>query len=272
MARSLGKGSGGGFRAAISLLTVVPVGAKSEHEAAPSSAFAQAPAFFPLVGVIFGLLGVGVLGLAEVLGVDMRANAVLLGALVVGAWAGLSGFLHWDGVADTADGVAVRGAPDRRLAAMSDPRVGAVGAAAVALLALAEVGAVAALAGSGALWALVLAPVLGRAAASIAVWTLPAAREDGLAASVSGRPFPSEVAWLVAAVVGVIAWAAAAATWWASSGSALSVMGAAVAGLVAAYALPRTLARPFGGTTGDVLGATVVMVETTVLAVAAVAV
>ena len=256
---------------AATLLTILPVGEDDSREGARLPSPDQATAFFPLVGVLFGLLGVGILGLAQVIGINLGAGAMLLGALVVGVWAVLSGFLHWDGLADTADGFAVRGSPARRLAAMADPRVGAVGVAAVVMLALVQVSALAALAEKGALWAALLAPVLGRAAAAVAVWTLPPARDEGLAASVSGRPFASEIAWAAVTVVAVCAWAIVAAASSGDSRSLWAALAATGAGVVAVIVVSRALSRPLGGTTGDVLGASVLLVEATVLAAAALA-
>jgi adenosylcobinamide-GDP ribazoletransferase len=221
------------------------------------------------VGVLFGLLGVGILGLAQVVGVDMGACATLLGAIVVGVWALLSGFLHWDGLADTADGLAARGSSERRLEAMADARVGGVGVAAVVMLALLQVGAVAALADKGAIWAVLLAPVLGRAAATVAAWSLPPARHEGLAASVSGRPFASEVLWAAVTVVATSLWALAAAASMGPSRGAWAALAAIAGGLAVVVVGARALARPIGGTTGDTLGASVLLVETTVLAFAA---
>ena len=51
-----------------------------------------------------------------------------------------------------------------------------------------------------------------------------------------------------------------------------TIVAALVAADVAAIGLPRVLARGVGGMTGDLFGATVVLVETCVLVVAALAV
>jgi cobalamin synthase len=88
---------------------------------------------------------------------------------------------------------------------------------------------------------------------------------------VSGRPFASEVAWATVTVVAASVWAIVAAASWGSSRGPWAALAASAAGLVTVVVVPRVLSRPVGGTTGDVLGASVLLVEATVLAVAALA-
>ena len=95
--------------------------------------FGAALGWFPLVGLLLG----GVLLLldrilAELLP-PMPASALLLAALAL-----LTGGLHLDGVADTADGMAVQGDRATRLGVMSEGNIGPAGVMALALVLLVQ--------------------------------------------------------------------------------------------------------------------------------------
>lgn len=112
-----------GARAAVALLTRLPVGG---FPYTPDD-LRWATAWLPLVGLGIGIPMVIAAILAAPLGAGTAAAlAVALGVLVTGA-------LHEDGLADTAD--ALGGTPDRAraLEILKDPRVGTFGAAAIAL-------------------------------------------------------------------------------------------------------------------------------------------
>ena len=126
-------GVGPSLRAAIALLTRLPV--------RPDDAAASGAAAFPLVGAIVGLAGAVPLALAS------AGEPVLAGILAVGAMTVLTGALHLDGLADTADALL---APDRATAerARKDPAVGPGGAVALILVLGMEAAALASLASS----------------------------------------------------------------------------------------------------------------------------
>jgi adenosylcobinamide-GDP ribazoletransferase len=165
MARS-GSGVAGTFRAALALLTRLPVGASDE--------MASGAAAFPIVGALVGVAGLVPL----VLGV---AEPVLASLLAIAAMTMLTGALHLDGLADTADALL---APDPTTAerARKDPAVGPGGAVALILVLGIEVAALASLvASSGALTAgaaLVVAAIVARTLPVIAV-VLARSRVEG---------------------------------------------------------------------------------------------
>jgi adenosylcobinamide-GDP ribazoletransferase len=139
------------IRAALALLTRLPV--------RPEADTATGAAAFPLVGVIVGIAGVVPLMLGA------TAEPVIASFVAVGAMALLTGALHLDGLADTADALL---APDPATAerARKDPAVGPGGAVALVLVigievwALASIVASAGIATAGA--ALVVAAVVAR--------------------------------------------------------------------------------------------------------------
>lgn len=232
------------LRAAIGWLTILPVG-RTAPDARPIR-------FFPLVGLGLGLFG-GLIAMAGARLTESTLAELLVGAVVVGTWAVLTRMLHWDGLADTADGLLGGSTPDRRLAIMWDSSVGAFGAVVIVFVLMVQVVAIAALVASGDFLEIVVVPLVGRVAASVALWTNVPARSDGLARTLSGRD--GLRGWIVAGVplLAVLARPEVAT---------LLVVGA---GLVLAYLVPRTLSSRVGGVTGDIVGASVLLVESAVL-------
>lgn len=253
------------MRGALALLSIVPVGSLAPEDA-PSPA---AAAWFPWVGVLLGgvvLVPLLVLHAASVLYGDahlLERASLPLAFLVVGGWAYLSRFLHWDGLADVADGLWGGHTPERRLEIMADSHIGAFGAAAVAIVAIGTYGSISLLlARIGMGMALFAAPVFGRLAATFACWLGSPARPGGLGARVVGRPHASGV------IIAVMAVAVAAVSMTIEHGLAGTAWSAA--SVVIAAGVPHALARPVGGVTGDIMGASVVITEAVVLAAAAV--
>lgn len=236
---------------AVRLLTVLPLG-KTEGQ--------HAARWFAAVGWLFGGMWVA---MAQVLvSVDaLDGLEALLGAsLMVCASAVLSGMMHWDGLADCADGLGARGDAERRLAVMRDSSVGAFGAGAMSLVAIVQTAALAMVLTKGLWWALWAAPVLARLGAALMSGLRPPARAEGLGARHAGRIGTVDAAVMALAVLPLV-WAGG----WSWSGKAVT----AVVSMLIAWAAPLPLVRRIGGFTGDVAGATIVVTETAVLAVAA---
>jgi adenosylcobinamide-GDP ribazoletransferase len=234
----------------------------------------------PVVGIALGLLAALVLTGVRVLSPDGRAPVavdLLASALTVTSMAVLTRGLHLDGLADTADGLGVKGtdddAPARRRAVMRAPDIGAFGVVALVLVVLLQVTALTlcSLAGYGAV-SIITAVVVGRLAATWCCTPLvSAARSDGLGA-VMARRVP-----VVAAVLLTVAVLAGAAGLGlldddGSPRSALVLVTASLAGLLAGGATLRRCTTRFGGVTGDVMGAVVEVSTTVVLVVAAIAI
>lgn len=183
--------------------------------------------------------------------IDLPAPAtayVVVLALALGTRA-----LHWDGLADTADGLTASYSPERSLEVMRTGPVGPAGVVAVVLVTgLQAAGLTAVVRHEHAWWALALLVCASRAPLALAcVRGVPAARADGLGASVIGTvPVVGAVASLVVAVVAV-----------GLAGHAIDgvlpllVSLALVVGTVVALLL--RCVRRLGGITGDVLGAVV---------------
>jgi adenosylcobinamide-GDP ribazoletransferase len=246
--------------AAISFLTILPVRSEWADGEVP-----RATGWYPWVGWILGglaVLGVN-WGISLVDHPPVATGAILLGALVIGGWAALTRFLHWDGLADTFDGVLGGDTPERRLEIMRDSRIGSFGAAAMLFVAFVQVAAVADMVSTGVIWPIAVAPVLGRMAVSVSAWDMPAARTEGLGLTAMGVSSAYERGVAAIALLGVLALAFAGV-------STRSLLIATAGGVFATLVVPRRLAKPVGGMTGDLFGATVLIVETVVLVTGAV--
>ena len=263
------------WRVAISLFTAVPAGVSG---ALDDEVAARAVLWLPAIGLLAGGAGAGVL-LAAARGNATGPGRLLGAALAVAALAVLTGGLHLDGLADTADGLGSRRAAAAALDIMRRPDIGPMGVGALVLLLLVQVSALAAVPRPPlAAAALVLAEVTGRVSVVIAT-AAPAARPGGFGALVAGRTTAAERALTVAALACAVAAAAVTADALAADGGtaggpgslALRGLAAMLAGLLAGWLLQRTAVRRLGGLTGDVFGAILQVSATAVLVIAALA-
>lgn len=232
------------MRAALAFLTPFP-GARRPTP--------RALRWFPVVGVVLGLaLGGLWWAAAKIWPLPVAAFIVVLADL------GLSGMLHLDGLADTADGLLPHLTRARRLEVMREPTVGAFGVGAVVVILVGRFAVFATLRPApllvGALWC------VSRTSMAAVVDRVPYARSDsGLASAFMGVPVP-----LFAVAAAVLATAALAAAWAVPAGPA------AVASCVVGFGAVIAWARwRIGGFTGDVLGAAGMVGETIGLLVAA---
>jgi adenosylcobinamide-GDP ribazoletransferase len=231
----------------------------------------------PVVGAVLGSLAAVVLGLVRLASSETRLSTTfdLLGAvLAITTLAWLTRGLHLDGLADTVDGLGVKGQDDgvreRRLTVMRQPDVGAFGVVALVLvIALQTVALTAcALEGFGTV-GLVVAAVVGRLAATWACTpAYTSARPDGLGATVAGSVGRNAAVAMTLAVLAGAVLLGGLDDDGSRAAQAVLVVGA-LAGLLGGTMLLRRCAARFGGITGDVLGATVEVTTAVVLVVVA---
>ena len=206
--------------------------------------------WFPLVGACIGAVVGGAWWVAA------RAwPRPVAAALVLVVNAACTGILHLDGLADAADGLLPHAGPERRLAIMRDPGVGAFGVCAVAIVVVLQATALAARPAD--VGAVVALWCTSRALVSAVPALVAYARDTGIASPL----LATASIWPALAIVpaGVLA----AAT--AGRGGAAAVLAATLAG-VATIVVAR---RRLGGFTGDILGAAIVLAETAGLVVLA---
>jgi adenosylcobinamide-GDP ribazoletransferase len=201
----------------------------------------------PVAGAAVGLAGGLILAVTAFLGLPPLLRAGLATAALVA----MTGALHEDGLADLADGFGGGSTRERKLEIMRESRIGAYGAAALALALILRVGALAASL-QGSFWraalSLILVAAVSRAAALMPLALLAPARADGAGAAAGGLDGNAlAAAWgsalVIALALGLIALGAA---------HALLAALASAAGGLGVVALAR---RALGGQTGDVAGA-----------------
>ncbi len=210
----------------------------------------------PVAGWAVALVGGGVFALADWLGLAAGPAA----ALALAATLAVTGCLHEDGLSDTADGLGGGRTRERALEIMRDSRIGAYGAAAVALSLLlrwSALVAVAQAAGDAApgavLAALAAAHGASRALLPAFMRLLPPARGDGLSAGAGGVEAATTVAALALGGLSLLA-----------LGPANALASALL--LAAAFLILRALClKKIGGQTGDTLGALQQVAEMLVL-------
>jgi adenosylcobinamide-GDP ribazoletransferase len=238
--------------AALSFLTRVPVGRWVPVEA---DDVARGAWLFPVVG--------GVVGAAAGLLADVAAGwlpSLAAGALAVGAAAVLTGALHLDALADTADALGGR-SREHALEIMRDHAIGAFGATALIVVCILDAALLGTLAETDDAAVVGLAAgAAGRATMLPLAFTLPYARSgEGQGRVLTGIGAVTVVVGLGIALA--LALPAGAAGLW---GAGAAAGAALVLGLVAR--------SRFGGVTGDVLGAAAKLAETASLVAAVVAV
>ena len=205
--------------------------------------------YYPLVGLLFGLL----LWLASHL--LQGTAAPLQAALLLTLWVSLSGALHLDGLADSADAwLGGFGDRERTLRIMKDPRSGPIAVVTLVLVLLLKFCALWVLVeqGAGASW--VLAPVVGRAALLGLFMGTPYVRQGGLGQALADHLPKVAAAWVLAgsALAGVVL-----GGWQVFWVLLLAVL---------VFAWGRGLmCRRLGGTTGDTAGALLELVELAVV-------
>jgi adenosylcobinamide-GDP ribazoletransferase len=196
--------------------------------------------YFPLVGVLVGLIGALALW-ASSLVLPSPLPAILSTAVTIL----LTGALHEDGLADTFDGLGGGATRERALEIMKDSRLGTFGAAALVLTLLAKIAALNALPIEFAVMVLIAGHALSRACA---ITLLFAGRYAGNTEQSRARPVAQPMsggAFSVAAVVGVLPLI------WCGRHALAGIISA----LALLYALSRWFTNRLGGFTGDTLGA-----------------
>ena len=239
------------LKESLRFLTRLPMG-RGKHDA--DGDLTHAAWAFPLAGVVVGLIAAAVYVLTRQMGLPAWVAA----ALAVAATLAVTGCLHEDGLADTADGFGGGDSRERKLEIMRDSRIGTYGVCALILSIMLRVAALAAFANpAAAVWALIAAHGGARATLPLFMALVPPARSDGLAYA-AGRPSSERV--ITASVLGILILAIALG---AAHGIAALICLLVVVALMAWLSVVQ-----IEGQTGDVLGALEQVSEIVVLLVA----
>ena len=239
------------IKTSIAFLTRLPI---PRDAASTGDELAQASWAFPIAGLVVGLIGALTYMLAYKFGLRPWPSAVLslVATLVV------TGCLHEDGLADTADGFGGGATRERKLEIMRDSRIGTYGVCALTMSILIRAGALASLADPRTVvFALIAAHGAARATLPLFMTLLPPARSDGLSHA-AGQPAQERL--LIAGALGILILAICLGP---LPGLAALVLLAAAVGIMAWLSFAQ-----IGGQTGDVLGALEQVGEIVILLVA----
>jgi len=210
--------------------------------------------FYPLVGLLIGAVLVALNEAAAGAAETVRA------ALLLAAWVIVTGGLHLDGLADSADAwVGGLGDRKRTLAIMKDSRSGPAAVTVLVVVLILKFAALQTLVVAGAWPALLLAPLLGRGVVPLLFITTPYVRPGGLGSAMAAH-LPRY------ASMGVVLATTLAVPILAGKPGVLALAAAAAMFLL----LRALMIRRINGTTGDTVGAMVELTETAVLVVIAV--
>lgn len=237
------------FLIALQFLTRIPL--KTELQWG-KGCVARSLLWYPLVGALIGGMIVLLANLTSASGVMLSA------ALVLAGWVLITGGLHLDGLADSADAwVGSHGDRQRALDIMKDPQAGPVAVIVLLLLLLIKFSAIYTLLQQHALWLLLVAPVVGRCVPMLLFLTTDYVRENGLGSAMS-EGLVDAMAVKVLFVVAVILVVFLGVV----NGFLLIAMV-----LLTVWWLRGLMIRHLGGMTGDTIGASIEIIEVVTLLV-----
>ena len=240
------------FLAALRFLTILPL---PGHQGTGEEELAESLMYFPVVGVLIGLLTAVIGWLLWPLLPALPAAAVMVFLLLA-----VSGALHLDGLADTADGLFSARPQEEILRIMRDSHIGTMGVVALIMVLLMKTAALASLPQAEAAAALFLMPLAGRCLMLFMMALLPYVRgPEGRAALFYEKAGEQKVVLLTGALL-------YSGCWYAGGGSGL-VAGAV--SLVVMLGFSSLCRARIGGATGDTLGATCELTETLIALVLA---
>jgi len=246
----------GGFlaelRLAVSFLTILPV---IDQRRASDDAVAASFAWFPIVGYCIGAMLSGEDWLlAHVFAQVIRSVLIIVSLTVV------TGAVHLDGLADTADALGAGRDRQRALDIIRDSRVGTFGASAIFFDLTLKILALSTLAGHRRYAALLLAPMFARWAMLLVAWGLPYLRASG-----SGSTLLSGESKNLVPRVAFVAIFTLIAILMRGRGELRTIALAGVVAIAIVFAMRLFYRRWLGGVTGDLIGACGELVEIAVL-------
>ena len=230
------------FLCALQFLTQVPVRLAGVPDQRTQG---LAMLYYPLIGLLIGVLLWLCAAVSSALPVQVQAALLLL------VWCAISGGLHLDGLADSADGwMGGLGDRERTQKIMKDPHIGATGVIALLLQLLLKWSLLTALLPMDNGWGLLLAPIAGRTLALLLLAVTPYASRGGIASQMLAGLDKRQV-YLIAALVALLLLFA----------GPLSLLLPALL----FWVWRRMMLVRLGGATGDTAGALIELTETAVL-------
>jgi adenosylcobinamide-GDP ribazoletransferase len=236
------------FYIAMNFLTRIPLPIQGEVE---QKEIGHSIAYYPLVGLVIGLLLYVLAQILYFMSADFSHE--VLAAILLTVWVLVTGGLHLDGLADSADAW-FGGQNDRDLSLdiMKDPNCGPMGVTLIVLTLLLKWTAISYLLKADQLAFLLVVPMLSRGVILSLFMTTIYVRDSGLgSAFIEFLPDESQLGGILIGC-GII---------YIIFGSFLSLLLA----IVAVIGIRKLMMDRIGGMTGDTLGATVELVEAVAL-------
>ena len=203
---------------------------------------------FPFAGIVLGFIPA--LALLVLLG--LRSDPLMSALIALSVQVVVTGALHEDGLADTADGIGGGKSREHSLLIMKDSRIGTYGAIALILSFAIRAAALSAITGDSQAFAAALAiPAVAALSRGAIAWhwqRLPPAKADGIAAS-TGQPDEAAMQFALTAA-GFLG----ALLIWPAFGL-LPLVASLLATGIAGLAFTAFIRHKLGGHTGDTLGA-----------------
>lgn len=231
------------FLIALSFLTRIPVPQTLNYE---PMQMARSVLWYPLVGLLIGAL----LALVFVALSLLQLSSFVSAAILLTLWIVITGALHWDGLADSADAWLAGGDKEKTLLILKDTHCGVAAVVIVGVCLIMFCAVLQSVVEQENIIILLLAPVLARGAAVIALMKMRYVREGGLGESqalyLSHVRAASVLLIALCATVFLLKWQSAVV----------------VGGLcILVWLLCRLMQKRIGGITGDTIGALIVLSE-----------
>lgn len=235
------------FLIALQFLTRLPIRTQGKWQ---EQKIANSVLYYPLVGALIGAL------LWFVAHLFNGFSPILAAAVLLLLWVLISGGLHLDGLADSADAWAGGyGDKQRSLDIMQDPAAGPFAVVVLVLLLLLKFSALSVLIESKQFYLLMVAPVLGRLSVIVLFLTTPYVRKNGLGDAMA-KYFNRRHAYVVVAITILSSLLVF---------PSMAFMLVIALSFIALYALRYLMLQRLDGMTGDTIGASLEVTETVAL-------
>lgn len=231
---------------ALQFLTIIPVRVKYVDE----KRIARALIYFPLIGLLLGVILTGIDRLLFILRFEQFISNVILVILLVV----LTGGLHMDGLADTFDALLSRKNREDMLRIMRDSHIGVMGVLAIISVILLKIAFLSSLNAESKIVTLLLMCILSRWSLVLAMFLFPYARQEGKA-----KAFIEGINFEILTLATLIALICAALIWQIKGIFIMAMVG------VSSYLIARFINSRINGLTGDTLGAINELVEVIIL-------
>ena len=217
-----------------SFLTIIPSGSSDLQTTA------KYMHLFPIVGIAIGL----VVGSAAY-GLSYFLEPLIVGLLITGMLALITGIHHTDGLSDFADGLMVRGTRERKMQVMRDPSVGSAGIFAIIMYVAGMVIALSSMRGFEMFQAIMIGEITAKFSMVLLASLGPSAWEGSNSLFIQSMKDRKKLAFAAAiTIVSILV---------VGNSAGFLALGMGIALTLVILAISR---RSFGGISGDVMGAT----------------